>query len=94
MQINCTEERVSELLRTFATLSRTLQMAQFISLEPEAQEATLAEAHALMFGQCVPFTVKRQLLEFLKVLETCPKVGEKATAMISKSLTEWNNPPF
>jgi len=94
VQIECTEERKAELTRTFALLSTTLQQAQFISLLPEAQERTLEEAHDLLFGSCVPMTVKRQILEFLKALELCPKVGPANTIRIKQSLEEWEIPKF
>lgn len=94
MQTDCTESMKATAARNFAVLSRTLQQAEFISLLPEAQEATLEEAHSLLFGFCVPMTVKRQILEFLKALEMCPKIGVDNTNQIKQILEEWNIPKF
>ena len=90
----CTEKDKAVAARNFAIFSRTLQQAEFISLLPEAQEATLEEAHSLLFGQCVPMTVKRQLLEFLKALEMCPKIGPDNTNRIKQTLELWDTPRF
>ena len=90
----CTEEEKAVAARNFAIFSRTLQQAEFIGLLPEAQEATLEEAHSLLFGQCVPMTVKRQLLELLKALEMCPAVGTDNTHRIKQTLELWDTPRF
>ena len=88
------ESLKAEAESTLAVLVRTLQVDVFRSLLPDAQEATLEEVNSLLFVAYVPFTSKRQLLDFLKDLEMTPSIGEDNVNQIKQILEEWNIPRF
>lgn len=84
----------AEAVKDFSLLQRTLREAEFIGLDPEAQEATLKEAERLLFGPGLESSPKRQLLEFVKNLDVSTKVSEKTRQQTAAIIDKWNVPPF
>lgn len=77
----------------FKILSRTLQINEFLKLEPEAQRVTLEDAERLLFSPDVLMVNKRSLLTYLQVFDRASVsdgVKDLATAIIDK----WNEVPI
>lgn len=85
-------ETPTELQRgIFQTLSRSLRIEGFKSLEPEAQVLTLEEASNLLKSSLVPMTNKRQLISYLELLaKDCEEMSDRVQLI----LDDWNTAPF
>lgn len=77
----------------FRLLSKTLKVAEFLKLEPEARLQTLEEAIALLNNKQTPDTDVRRLANYLRALQDAD-VGEDAIARIKEGLVGWDFAPF
>lgn len=77
----------------FRILSRTLQIAEFIKLEPEAQRLTLEETQRLLFSQHVLMVNKRSILTYLQVFSTA-EVSNGVKALAAAIIDKWDDAPL
>lgn len=91
--MNLTETPTETQASIFRILSRTLQVSEFIQLEPEAQRLTLEETQRLLFSQHVLMVNKRSLLAYLQIFEAAP-VGDAVKDVARSILADWDKAPL
>lgn len=77
----------------FKILSRTLQINEFLKLEPEAQRMTLEDAERLLFSPDVLMVNKRSLLTYLQVFDRS-SVSDGVKAVATAIIDRWNDVPI
>lgn len=77
----------------FKILSRTLQLQNFVKLEPEAQRLTLEETRSLLFDGSVLPVNKRALICYLSDFSE-EKTSSEVMAIVQSIFDAWHDDPL
>lgn len=83
------EQAQAEAISTFALLTRTLKVPEFIGLDEDAQLATLKEADNLLGGRLLCETSHRSLWAFVEMLARCHQVKPEPRQEAQRIIGMW-----